>query len=72
MIIWRVTGILVIAAYVVFAGSILGLAYAGPQETRIAIAAGLAVAAVLGARLVLGRHPDSGDDEPGRLPQGCQ
>jgi cation:H+ antiporter len=68
--IWRVTGILVIAAYVVFAGSILGLAYAGPQETRIAIAAGLAVAAVLGARLVLGRHPDSGDDEPGPFPYG--
>src|SRR6516162_6984881 len=40
---WRVTGILVIAAYVVFAASILGLAYAGPQATRTAILAGLAV-----------------------------
>ncbi len=67
--IWRVTGILVIAAYVVFAGSILGLAYAGPQQTRIVIAAGLAVAAVFGARLALGRHPDSSDDEPGQSPR---
>ena len=67
--IWRVTGILVIAAYAVFAVSILGLAYSGPQETRIAIAAGLAVAAVFGARLVLGRHPDS-SDEPGPFPRG--
>jgi cation:H+ antiporter len=67
--IWRVTGILVIAAYVVFAGSILGLAYAGPQETRIAIVAGLAVAVVFGARLVLGRHPDSGGDDPGPFPR---
>jgi len=67
--IWRVTGILVIAAYVVFAGSILGLAYAGPQGTRIAIVAGLAVAVVFGARLVLGRHPDSSDDEPGPFPR---
>ncbi len=67
--IWRVTGILVIAAYVVFAGSILGLAYGGPQQARIAIAAGLAVAAVFGARLALGRHPDSSDDEPGQSPR---
>ena len=67
--IWRVTGILVMAAYAVFAVSILGLAYAGPQETRIAIVAGLAVAAVFGARLVLGRHPDS-SDEPGPFPRG--
>jgi cation:H+ antiporter len=67
--VWRVTGILVIAAYAVFVVSILGLAYAGPQETRIAIVAGLAVAAVFGARLVLGRHPDS-SDEPGPFPQG--
>ena len=67
--IWRVTGILVIAAYGVFAGSILGLAYGGPQQARIAIAAGLAVAAVFGARLALGRHPDSSDDEPGQPPR---
>jgi cation:H+ antiporter len=67
--IWRATGILVIAAYVVFAGSILGIAYSGPQATRNAIAAGLAVAAMFGARLILGRHPDSGDDEPGTAPR---
>lgn len=67
--IWRLTGILVIAAYGVFAGSILGLAYGGPQQARIAIAADLAVAAVFGARLALGRHPDSSDDEPGQPPR---
>ena len=43
----RVTGILVIGAYLVFAGSIAGLAYAGPQATPIAIMAGLIVAAVV-------------------------
>ncbi|HEY6276256.1 MAG TPA: hypothetical protein VIX86_07975, partial [Streptosporangiaceae bacterium] len=53
----RQTGILIIAAYLVFAGSILGLAYGGPQGTRLAIAAGLAVATVLGAWLVVGRRP---------------
>jgi cation:H+ antiporter len=66
--IWRVTGILVIAAYVVFAGSILGLAYRGPQDTRVAIAAGLAVAAMFGAWLVLGRHPGSVGSEPSPAP----
>lgn len=64
----RMTGIGVIAAYFVFAGSILGLAYGGPQQTRIAIVAGLAVAAVLGAWLVLGRHPGASDLEPGPSP----
>ncbi len=59
----RVTGILVIAAYFVFVGSILGLAYAG--QTRVAFVAGLAVAAVLGAWLVLGRRPDPANNEPG-------
>jgi cation:H+ antiporter len=63
--IWRMTGILVIAAYIVFSGSVLGLAYAWPQATGIAIAVGLAVAAVSGAWLVVGRHPDSSDHEPG-------
>jgi cation:H+ antiporter len=67
--IWRLTGILVIAAYVVFAGSILGVAYAGPQATPIAIVAGLAVAAVFAAWLVLGRHPDSASNEPDPSPQ---
>jgi hypothetical protein len=64
----RHTGILVIAAYFVFAGSILGLAYAGPQQTRTAIVAGLAVAGVFAAQLVLGRHPDSASDQPGPSP----
>jgi cation:H+ antiporter len=64
----RLTGILVIAAYLVFAGSILGLAYGGPQATRIAIVAGLAIAGLFGARLVVGRHPDSASDEPGPSP----
>jgi cation:H+ antiporter len=63
----RLTGILVIAAYVVFAGSILGLGYAGPQGTRIAIAAGLAVAGVFGARLV-SRRPGRASNEPGLSP----
>jgi cation:H+ antiporter len=71
--IWRTTGILVIGAYVVFAGSVLALAYAWPQATRIAVVAGLAVASVSGAWLVLGRHPDSSDNGPGgsgRRPAG--
>jgi len=63
--IWRMTGILIIAAYFVFAASVLGLAYAGPQATRIAILAGLAVAVVFAARLALGRHPDASNNEPG-------
>ena len=67
--IWRVTGILVIAAYMVFAGSVLGLAYAGPWATRAAILAGLAVAVVFAAWLAMGRHPDAGKDEPGPAPQ---
>jgi hypothetical protein len=46
-------------------GSVLGLAYAGPQATRIAIMAGLAVAVVFAARLALGRHPDASNNEPG-------
>ena len=63
--IWRATGILVIGAYVVFAGSVLGLAYAWPHAPGIAVVAGLVVAAVSGAWLVFGRHPDSGDHGPG-------
>jgi Ca2+/Na+ antiporter len=66
---WRMTGIMVIAAYVVFAASVLGLAYAGPQATRSAIVAGLAVAGVLAAWLALGRHPDAGNSGPGPAPQ---
>jgi cation:H+ antiporter len=66
----RMTGIMVIAAYFVFAGSVLGLAYAGPQAARIAIVAALAVAGVFGARLVAGRHPGPASDEPGPSPLG--
>jgi cation:H+ antiporter len=61
----RATGILIIGAYLVFAGSILGLAYAGTQATPIAIIAGLAVAGVFATRLALGRHPDASSNQPG-------
>jgi len=64
----RLTGILVIAAYAVFAGSILALAYAGPDGSRITIVAGLAVAGVFAARLVVGRHPGSAGNEPDPCP----
>ena len=56
----RMTGIFVIAAYLVFAGSIGGFAYAGPQATGVMILAGLALAAVFAARLVLDRRRDAG------------
>ena len=55
----------VIAAYLLFAGSVLGLAYAGPQATGAAILAGLGVAAVSAGRLALGRHPDASHNGPG-------
>ena len=58
--IWREIGILVIAAYVVFVGSLLASAHAPQLESRIPIAAGAAVALVSGVRLVL-RRPGSGD-----------
>jgi cation:H+ antiporter len=61
----RVTGILVIAAYLAFAGSILRLAYAGPTATRTAIVAGLAVAAMFAAWLFLGRCLGSAGHRPG-------
>jgi hypothetical protein len=48
-----VTGILVIAAYLVFAGSVAGLAYGGPQVTPVVIMAGLAVIVMFAAPLVL-------------------
>jgi Sodium/calcium exchanger protein len=67
--IWRVTGILVIGAYFVFVGSVLGLAYAGPQATGVAILAGLAVAVVFAAWLALDRHPDARNNHPGPAPQ---
>jgi cation:H+ antiporter len=62
--IWRVTGILVIVAYLVFVGSIVGLAYAGPQAAPVAIMAGLAVAVVFAAWLALGHHPDASNHKP--------
>jgi len=55
----RATGILIIAAYAVFAVSVTGLAYAGPRATGLAILAGLATAVVLGARLLSGPRPGS-------------
>jgi cation:H+ antiporter len=64
----RLTGIMVIAAYFIFAGSILLLAHAGPQAAHIAIVAGLAVAGVFGALLVAGRHPGPASEEPGPSP----
>jgi cation:H+ antiporter len=63
--IWRVTGTLIIAAYFVFAASVLALAYAGPQATGVAILAGLAVAAMFAAWLARGRHLDADNNEPG-------
>ncbi len=60
----RQTAILVIAAYVVFVGSMLVPASA-PGGPRIVIAAGLVVAVVLGVRLMTGRHPGSGGSENG-------
>ncbi|HEY6313390.1 MAG TPA: hypothetical protein VIY52_21645 [Streptosporangiaceae bacterium] len=60
----RATGILVIAAYLIFAASVLGLAYTGPQATRIVIMADLAVAVVFAGWLALGRHPDASTNEP--------
>jgi cation:H+ antiporter len=66
---WRVTGIVIIAAYFVFAASVLGLAYAAPHATGIAILAGLAVAVVFATWLALGRHPDARNNHPGLAPQ---
>jgi cation:H+ antiporter len=63
--IWRVTGILVIGAYLVFAGSTAGLAYAGPRATPIAIIAGLVVAVVFAARLGLDHNQDASSNQPG-------
>ena len=64
----RVTGVLVIMAYFVFAGSVLGLGYDGPDAMGVAITAGLAVAAVVAARLATGRRPDAGSTGRARPP----
>jgi cation:H+ antiporter len=62
----RVTGLLVIGAYLVFAGSIAGLAYAGPHAAPAAIIAGLLVAVVFAARLALGHHAGASSHQPGQ------
>ena len=73
----RYVGVLIIAAYVVFAGSLLVSAYAPTLGSPIAIAGGVAVAVLAGALLVLGRRPGPGEPETvaalalsGREPQG--
>jgi cation:H+ antiporter len=60
----REIGILVMAAYLVFVGSLLVPAHA-PDEPRIVIAAATVVAVVLGVRLIIGSHPGSGGSENG-------
>ncbi len=61
----RDTGILIIAAYFVFVGSLLASAHAPQPASQIAIAAGVALAIVPGARLTLGRRHRSGDPPTG-------
>jgi cation:H+ antiporter len=58
----RATGILVIAAYAVFVGSVLVTAHA-TGGSRAAIAAGAAVAIVFAVRLVFFSREDSGDSD---------
>jgi cation:H+ antiporter len=60
----REIGILVMAAYLVFVGSLLVPAHA-PDEPRIVIAAATVVAVVLGVRLIIGSHPGSRGSENG-------
>jgi hypothetical protein len=60
----RETGILVIAAYLVFAGSLLVPAQA-PGGPRIVIAAGTLAAVVLAVRLIIGSHPGPGGSQNG-------
>lgn len=59
----RLTGILVIAAYGVFTGSLLVPAHA-PDWPPVVIAAGTAAAAVFGVVLASGRHGRSSDTSP--------
>ena len=75
----RAAGILVIAAYLVFAGSLLAAAYVPWHPYRIAVAAAAALAVVFAVRLVparqdrspdprrTGRQPARGVRGPGRL-----
>ncbi len=61
----REIGVLVIAAYLVFVGTLLVSAYGVWPQSRIAIVTGVAVTAVLfGVRLALGHHARSGDSKP--------
>ena len=60
--VFRKTGILVIAAYAVFAGSVLVTAHT-PDRWRIAIAAGAVAAVVFGVWLVSGRRQGSGGSQ---------
>jgi cation:H+ antiporter len=57
----RYIGASVIAAYVVFAGSLLVSAYAPALVSPIAVAGGVAVAVAAGALLILGRRPGPGE-----------
>jgi cation:H+ antiporter len=56
----RGSGVLVIAAYAVFAASVLGLAYAWSHAAGAVIVAGLAVAALFVAQLAVRRPPAIG------------
>ncbi len=65
----REIGVLVIAAYLVFVGTLLVSAYAVWPRSRIAIVTGLAVTILLfGVRLALGQHPRAATQSPGRRP----
>jgi cation:H+ antiporter len=55
----RATGVLIIAAYLVFAGSLLASAYAPWPQPGTTIEAGVATAAVFGARLLVLCRRDS-------------
>jgi len=73
----RDVGVLVIAAYLVFAGSLLASADAPQLQAPIAAGGGAVVAVVFAARLVLGRRLGRGEPEttpalllPGRDPVG--
>ena len=65
----REIGVLVIAGYLVFVGTLLVSAYTVWQQSRIAIVTGVVVTIVFfGVRLALGRHPRAGDSEPRPTP----
>jgi cation:H+ antiporter len=69
----RHVGVLVIAAYVVFAGSLLVSAYAPALGSLVATAGGVAVAVLAAALLLPGRRSDPGEPEtPAPAPPGDQ